>query len=155
MRPGVGATWSRSLAPAVYGLAPGQRRAPAAAAAAEIHTDRFVATPRGLLPRRRDRRTHLDELNGRPLKTQLSDRDADRSQRSSRWPGRSGSGLPGCFIVSATLIPFVVAGGFLVVAYNLELFGGRFHTDFWLAASWGGASSAHLVVGEHPVVRLR
>src|SRR5206468_10667437 len=35
------------------------------------------------------------------------------------------------------LIPFVVAGGFIVVAYNLELFGGRFHTDFWLAASWG------------------
>jgi len=31
----------------------------------------------------------------------------------------------------------VVAGGFLVVAYNLELFGGRFHTDFWLAAAWG------------------
>jgi hypothetical protein len=34
-------------------------------------------------------------------------------------------------------VPFVLAGGFLVVAYNLELFGGRFHTDFWLAASWG------------------
>ena len=31
----------------------------------------------------------------------------------------------------------MVAGGFLVVAYNLELFGGRFHTDFWLAAAWG------------------
>ena len=46
-------------------------------------------------------------------------------------------GIAGCFIVSATLIPFVVAGGFLVVAYNLELFGGRFHTDFWLAAAWG------------------
>jgi hypothetical protein len=23
------------------------------------------------------------------------------------------------------------------VAYNLELFGGRFHTDFWFAAAWG------------------
>src|SRR6476619_2580916 len=24
-----------------------------------------------------------------------------------------------------------------VLAYNLELFGGRFHTDFWFAAAWG------------------
>ena len=32
----------------------------------------------------------------------------------------------------------IAAGAFLVVAYNLELFGGRFHTDFWLAAAWGG-----------------
>ena len=27
--------------------------------------------------------------------------------------------------------------GFFVLAYNLEWFGGRFHTDFWFAASWG------------------
>ena len=31
----------------------------------------------------------------------------------------------------------MVVGGFAVVAYNLELFGGRFHTDFWFAAAWG------------------
>ena len=24
-----------------------------------------------------------------------------------------------------------------MVAYNLELMGGRFHTDFWFAAAWG------------------
>ena len=24
-----------------------------------------------------------------------------------------------------------------MLAYNLELFGGRFHTDFWFAAAWG------------------
>ena len=30
----------------------------------------------------------------------------------------------------------MVVGGFFVVAYNLELFGGRFHTDFWLAFAW-------------------
>ena len=46
--------------------------------------------------------------------------------------GAIGIGIAGCIIVSATLAPFVVVGGFLVVAYNLELFGGRFHTDFWL-----------------------
>ena len=26
---------------------------------------------------------------------------------------------------------------FIVLAYNLEWFGGRFHTTFWLAVSWG------------------
>ena len=50
--------------------------------------------------------------------------------------GAIGIGIAGCIIVSATLAPFVVAGGFFVVAYNLELFGGRFHTDFWLALAW-------------------
>jgi hypothetical protein len=51
--------------------------------------------------------------------------------------GAVGIGIAGCIIVSPTLAPFVVAGGFFVVAYNLELFGGRFHTDFWLAFAWG------------------
>jgi hypothetical protein len=46
-------------------------------------------------------------------------------------------GVAGVLIVSASLIPFVVAGAFIVVAYNLELFGGRLHSDFWFAASWG------------------
>jgi hypothetical protein len=27
--------------------------------------------------------------------------------------------------------------GFLLVAYNFEIFGGLFHTDFWFALSWG------------------
>ncbi len=31
----------------------------------------------------------------------------------------------------------MIAGGFLVLAYSLELFGGRFHTEFWMAAAWG------------------
>ena len=78
----------------------------------------------------------LDELNGRPLGTQLSDRTLIALAVCS-LAGAIGIGIAGCFIVSATLVPFVVAGGFIVIAYNLELFGGRFHTDFWLAAAWG------------------
>ena len=35
------------------------------------------------------------------------------------------------------LLAFVAFGGFMVVAYNLELLGGRFHGDWWLAISWG------------------
>jgi hypothetical protein len=35
------------------------------------------------------------------------------------------------------LLPFVAVGGFLVVAYNLEVFGGFFHTDLWFGLAWG------------------
>lgn len=35
------------------------------------------------------------------------------------------------------LWPIAIAEGFFLVAYNLELFGGRFHTDGWFALSWG------------------
>ena len=46
-------------------------------------------------------------------------------------------GVAGAVIVSVSVVPFVVVGAFLVTAYNLELFGGRFHSDFWFAAAWG------------------
>jgi hypothetical protein len=35
------------------------------------------------------------------------------------------------------LLPFVAFGTFIVVAYNLELFGGRLHSDLWFALAWG------------------
>ena len=39
--------------------------------------------------------------------------------------------------VGWALIPFMVAGPVLVIAYNAELFGGLMHTDFGFAAAWG------------------
>lgn len=35
------------------------------------------------------------------------------------------------------LWPIAIAEGFFVLAYNLEWFAGRFHTDRWFAVSWG------------------
>jgi hypothetical protein len=35
------------------------------------------------------------------------------------------------------LLAVAIAEGFFVFAYNLEWFGGRFHTDGWFAFSWG------------------
>src|SRR5680860_464532 len=78
----------------------------------------------------------LDELNGRPLRTQLSDR-ALVALAAAGLGGALAIGVAGVVTVSATLAPFVAVGGFIVVAYNLELFGGRFHSDFWFAATWG------------------
>lgn len=106
-----------------------------AAAAAQIHTDRFVATLAAFFLAVGISAHTLDELNGRPLKTQLSDRTLI-ALASVSLAGAIGIGVAGCIVVSPTLIPFVLAGGFFVVAYNLELFGGRFHTAFWLAFAW-------------------
>jgi hypothetical protein len=106
-----------------------------AAAASQIHTDRFIATLAAFFLAVGISAHALDELNGRPLNTELSDR-ALIGLAAVSLAGAIGIGIAGCIIVSATLAPFVVAGGFFVVAYNLELFGGRFHTDFWLAFAW-------------------
>jgi hypothetical protein len=78
----------------------------------------------------------LDELNGRPLGTQLSDRTLIAIAGVS-LAGAIAIGIVGVATVSWSLAPFIVAGAFIVAAYNLELFGGRFHTDFWFAAAWG------------------
>src|SRR3954469_23265169 len=78
----------------------------------------------------------LDELNGRPLGTRLTDRTL-RLLAAVPLAGAVAIGIVGAVTVSATVVPLVAAGAFLVVAYNLELFGRRFHTDFWFAAAWG------------------
>ncbi len=82
----------------------------------------------------------LDELHGRPLGTQLS-RRALIALAVGGLGGALAIGIVGTIVVSPTLAPLVLAGGFIAPAYNLEWFGGRFHTDFWLAASWGGFSA--------------
>ena len=46
-------------------------------------------------------------------------------------------GLIGLTRVGPGLLPFIVVGPVLVVGYNLELFGGRLHTDVAFALAWG------------------
>src|SRR6185503_11507003 len=82
----------------------------------------------------------MDELQGRPLGTGLSRRWLI-ALSAGGLGGALAIGVAGAIVVSPTLIPLVLAGGFIAPAYNLEWFGGRFHTDFWLAASWGGFSA--------------
>jgi hypothetical protein len=47
----------------------------------------------------------------------------------------------GAYYIIVTYAPLlaIVAAleGFFLLAYNLEMFGGRFHNDFWFALSWG------------------
>jgi hypothetical protein len=79
----------------------------------------------------------LDELTGRPLGTRLP-RAALVWLSVVGLGGAVAIGIVGAVIVSAWLIPLVVVGAFLALAYNLELFGGCFHTDLWFAVAWGG-----------------
>jgi len=78
----------------------------------------------------------LDELHGRPLRTRI--------------PGALLVALAACSIAAACaigiavasdttwwLLAFVAVGAFVVVAYNLELFGGTFHSDLWFGLAWG------------------
>ncbi len=46
-------------------------------------------------------------------------------------------GAVGVARVGWALLPFMIVGPLLVVAYNAELFGGIIHTDLGFAAAWG------------------
>ncbi len=78
----------------------------------------------------------LDELNGRPLRTRIPD-GVLWSLAAVALAGAVGLGVLGSFRVSWWLLAFVAFGGFIVVAYNLELFGGALHSDLWFALAWG------------------
>jgi hypothetical protein len=78
----------------------------------------------------------LDELAGRPLRTALTDRTLI-TLAVVGLVGAVAIGVAGLVVVSPLLAPFIVVGAFLVLAYNLELAGGRFHTDTWFALAWG------------------
>jgi hypothetical protein len=78
----------------------------------------------------------LDELHGRPLGTLISARVLG-GLAVIALAGAVAIGVAGAVTISVGLVPFVAAGAFIVLAYNLELFGGRFHSGFWFAAAWG------------------
>jgi len=107
-----------------------------AVAASEVHVDRVMAALGAFFLAVGIGAHALDELNGRPLGTRLSDRTL-WVLAATGVAGAVAIGAAGVVVVSATLVPFILAGAFLVVAYNLELFGGRLHSDFWFAAAWG------------------
>jgi hypothetical protein len=107
-----------------------------AAAAPTLHADRLLAALGAFFLAVGVSAHALDELNGRPLRTRLSDR-ALIGLAVAGLGGAVAIGVTGVVIVSVSLAPFIAAGAFIVLAYNLELFGGRFHSDFWFAAAWG------------------
>ena len=78
----------------------------------------------------------LDELHDRPLRTSVSDR-ALASAAVAAMIGALAIGIAGVVVVSVWLVPLVAFGVLFLPAYNLELAGGRFHSDLWFAFGWG------------------
>src|SRR6266536_3638632 len=107
-----------------------------AAAAPVLHGDRLAAALGAFFLGVGMCAHALDELHGRPLGTALSDR-ALVALAAVGLVGAVGIGLAGLVVVSVQLAPLVATGAFIVLAYNLELFGGRFHGDIWFAVAWG------------------
>lgn len=78
----------------------------------------------------------LDELHGRPLRTQIPS-PALVTAAVVGLVVACGLGIAGVARVGLVLVPFIAAGPLLVVAYNAELFGGVVHTNTGFALAWG------------------
>jgi hypothetical protein len=78
----------------------------------------------------------LDELQGRPLRTRIGDRTLWTAAVAS-LAGAVAIGVLGVTRLGPWLLVYVATGALLVLAYNLELFGGRVHTDVGFALAWG------------------
>jgi hypothetical protein len=91
----------------------------------------------------------LDELNGRPLRTEIPDRVLIGLAAVS-IAAATAIGIGAALVWTPWLLAFVGVGAFLVVAYNLELFGGAFHSDLWFGLAWGAFPllAAYFVVTE-------
>ena len=79
----------------------------------------------------------LDELSGRPLRTSIP-APVLVGLAVVSIAGACAIGVVGAIAFEPWLLVLVPVGLFLVLAYNLELLGGRFHSDLWFGLAWGG-----------------
>ncbi len=107
-----------------------------AAVAPTLHLDRLVGTLLAFLLAVGIAAHALDELKGHPLRTTIPDRVLV-TLASFSLGGAVALGVIGSLQLSVWLLAFVGLGVFIVVAYNLEYWGGRFHSDLWFALAWG------------------
>jgi hypothetical protein len=79
----------------------------------------------------------LDELSGRPLRTSIP-APVLAGLAAVSIAGACAIGVVGAVTFEPWLVALVPVGLFLVLAYNLELLGGQFHSDLWFGLAWGG-----------------
>ena len=79
----------------------------------------------------------LDELRGRPLRTTIPGSTLVGLATASIGAACA-IGVIGALSFRLWLAMLVPIGLFLVLAYNLELLSGRFHSDVWFGLAWGG-----------------
>ena len=78
----------------------------------------------------------LDEYHGRPLKSNISN-GILLSIATVSLVGALLIGAYASLTIGLWMVPFVLFGGLMVLAYNLEWTGGRFHSDIWFGLAWG------------------
>ena len=78
----------------------------------------------------------LDELHGRPLHTDIPSAVLG-TVAAIALAGALALGFAGVGRIGLGLLVFMALGPVLVVGYNVELFGGRLHSDIGFAAAWG------------------
>jgi len=101
-----------------------------------VNTTRLVATLLGFFFAVGIAAHALDELNGRPLRTRLR----SGYLLTAAVVGLAAAVALGVIGVTKTgwvLVPFIVVGPLVLIAYNAELFGGIVHNDAGFAAAWG------------------
>jgi hypothetical protein len=79
----------------------------------------------------------LDELHDRPLGTSISS-GMLTALAVVGLAGAAALGVQGSLEVTWWIAAAIPIGIFLVLAYDLEWFGGWFHSDLWFALAWGG-----------------
>ena len=94
----------------------------------------------------------LDELHGRPLRTRIPDALL-KGIAAAGLTGAAAVGVDGALEATAWIWALIPVGAFLVVAYNLELFGGALHSDLWFALAWGGFPAFTAYVAQAGTVR--
>jgi hypothetical protein len=95
----------------------------------------------------------LDELHGRPLRTAIPSWALVTAATVS-LAGAVGLGVYGITQTGWLLLPFMVAGPVLVVAYNMEFFGGIIHNELGFAAAWGAFPALTGYVAQHGALSL-
>lgn len=162
---------SEDVRPAYYALAPGGWRdyvtllhppytawhlsyvAVGAALAPVFHLDRLLWALAAFFLALGVAAHALDELKGRPLGTRIGAGTLWLLAAAS-LAGAVAIGVGAAVAWGYLLLPFVAVGAFLVPAYNLELFGGRFHSDLWFALAWGAFPALVGYVVEAQTVRV-
>ena len=107
-----------------------------AAIAPSIHVDRLLGTLLAFFLAVGIGSHALDELDGRPLKTRILARNLAVIAALSLGIAVV-LGAVAAATITVWLLPFIVFGAAIAVAYNLGLWGRRFHSDFWFAFAWG------------------
>ncbi len=78
----------------------------------------------------------LDEYRGRPLRTAIPDRVL-LALAAGSLAAAAAVAVHAALATTPWVLALAALGVFLVLAYNLEWWDGRFHTDRWFAVAWG------------------